>query len=403
MFVNLIYINIKIKVTKKYSFNIFFTIKTFFIASLLMYSMMSTASWLGDAFIDPSDGHLDMSNWLLEKEGFLPVPIIITEPAVGYGAGMAMVYFHNKMGNKKAGPPSVSALAGGATDNGSWFVGGGHMGIWDDDNIRYTGGIGTGLIKMEYYGLSGVNGRNKNRGITFETKAVFILQEIQFRLWESNFFTGVSYTFVDTDNRFKLSQAELPRFGVINLPGVNFDSQSAALSLMLNYDSRDNIFTPSKGIVAQVKVMNFNEAWASDSNFNKYSASLLSYTPLNDVLVLGLRVDAKSIDGAAPFYSYPFIDMRGIKALQFQGDKTLLGEVELRWAFTPRWALVGFGGAGKAYNDNIKGNSDVIYSKGLGIRYLIASKLGLQMGLDVAKGPYDTAIYIQFGSAWSLK
>jgi hypothetical protein len=29
--------------------------------------------------------------------------------------------------------------------------------------------------------------------------------------------------------------------------------------------------------------------------------------------------------------------------------------------------------------------------------------LGLQFGLDVAKGPDDTSIYIQFGSAWVLK
>ena len=95
--------------------------------------------------------------------------------------------------------------------------------------------------------------------------------------------------------------------------------------------------------------------------------------------------------------------MRGIKAMQFQGDEILLGEVELRWKLTPRWSLVGFGGAGKAFNDGVKENSDIIFSRGLGIRYLIASKLGLQFGIDVAKGPDDTSIYIQFGSAWVLK
>ena len=34
-------------------------------------------------FTDPEDGALDASEWLLEKKGFLPVPTIITEPAVG--------------------------------------------------------------------------------------------------------------------------------------------------------------------------------------------------------------------------------------------------------------------------------------------------------------------------------
>jgi hypothetical protein len=37
-----------------------------------------------DQFIDPYDDNLDASQWLLKQKGFLPVPVIITEPAVGY-------------------------------------------------------------------------------------------------------------------------------------------------------------------------------------------------------------------------------------------------------------------------------------------------------------------------------
>ncbi len=345
-----------------------------------------------------------MSNWLLEKQGFLPVPIIITEPAIGYGGGAALVYFHDKLDAKKGEPPSISALAAATTENGTWFVGGGHMGIWANDNIRYTGGLGTGLIKMEYYGLSGVEGRAKNYAINFETEAVFLLQEIQFRLFNSNFFAGLSYVFVDTQNTFKLAVNDLSPNGQDPLlPGINFDSRSAALSLQLNYDSRDNLFTPTKGIAAELKAMDFNTHWGSDQNYRKYNATFLNYTPFYDKFVLGLRASAKAVKGDAPFYAYPFIDMRGIKSMQFQGDQTLLGEVELRWTFTPRWTLVGFGGAGKAFNNGKKADSDLIYTKGAGIRYLIASKLGLQMGLDIAKGPSDTAFYIQFGSAWVMK
>ncbi len=374
-----------------------------------LYSINTEASWLADTFIDPSDGQLDMSNWLLEKQGFLPVPIIITEPAIGYGAGAALVYFHDKLGAKKGEPPSISALAAATTENGTWFVGGGHMGIWANDNIRYTGGLGTGLIKMEYYGLSGVEGRSKNYAINFETEAVFLLQEIQFRLFDSNFFAGASYVFIDTKNTFKLSANDLSPSGQSPikqsslLPSINFDSRSAALSLQLNYDSRDNLFTPTKGIAAELKAMDFNSRWGSDQNYRKYNVTFLNYTPINDEFVLGLRASAKAIEGDSPFYAYPFIDMRGVKSMQFQGDQTLLGEAELRWTFMPRWTLVGFGGAGKAFNDGNKSNSDIIYTKGVGIRYLIASKLGLQMGLDIAQGPDDTALYIQFGSSWVMK
>lgn len=48
-----------------------------------------------DMFKDPQDGRLDTSRWLLERRGFLPVPIVITEPAVGYGGGVALAFLHH--------------------------------------------------------------------------------------------------------------------------------------------------------------------------------------------------------------------------------------------------------------------------------------------------------------------
>jgi hypothetical protein len=35
------------------------------------------------------------------------------------------------------------------------------------------------------------------------------------------------------------------------------------------------------------------------------------------------------------------------------------------------------------------------------MRYLIARKLGLYAGIDVARGPEDTVVYVQVGSAWN--
>ena len=78
-----------------------------------------------------------------EKKGpsLLPVPIFITEPAIGYGLGAAVGYFHKKKdvdasdqrlppgmtatsasdtGKSKRQPPTISGIAAGYTDKGSW-------------------------------------------------------------------------------------------------------------------------------------------------------------------------------------------------------------------------------------------------------------------------------------------
>ena len=52
---------------------------------LVLSSAPLQASSLFDKFIDPTDGQFDTSGWLIDNKGFLPVPILITEPAVGAG------------------------------------------------------------------------------------------------------------------------------------------------------------------------------------------------------------------------------------------------------------------------------------------------------------------------------
>jgi hypothetical protein len=47
-------------------------------------------------------------------------------------------------------------------------------------------------------------------------------------------------------------------------------------------------------------------------------------------------------------------------------------------------------------NDNVT----TVYSKGVGLRYFIARRFGTHVGFDIAKGPEDTALYLQFGHAW---
>ena len=88
------------------------------------------ASWWSN-FRDPKDGALDMSRWLLQHNGALLVPIIITEPAVGNGGGLAAVFFHapkQSDESKESGqrlPPDIYGVAAFKTENGTWGYGAG--------------------------------------------------------------------------------------------------------------------------------------------------------------------------------------------------------------------------------------------------------------------------------------
>src|SRR5690348_11474362 len=50
-------------------------------------------------FRSPEDGWLDVSEFLEEKYGFLPLVVPITEPAVGYGAAGGLLFLSKPLPN----------------------------------------------------------------------------------------------------------------------------------------------------------------------------------------------------------------------------------------------------------------------------------------------------------------
>jgi hemolysin activation/secretion protein len=87
--------------------------------------------------------------------------------------------------------------------------------------------------------------------------------------------------------------------------------------------------------------------------------------------------------------------------MRYQGDSAASVEAELRWQFSGRWSLVGFGGAGstRTSRETFSATQSVA-SGGVGFRYELARKFGLHAGLDVAHSPGTTAVYLQIGNAW---
>ena len=116
-----------------------------------------------------------------------------------------------------------------------------------------------------------------------------------------------------------------------------------------------------------------------------------------------MRGDVQTIEGdqnEIPFYMYPFVNLRGIPAMRYQGEDVGVAEAELGWRFTSRWSALGFAGAGRTTAIGSSDETTNVYSKGLGLRYFIARRFGAHVGFDIARGAEDTAFYIQFGHAW---
>ena len=379
------------------------------LASLLLIltalPSLANAGWREDLaeywqknMIDAEDGKFDISEYLGSARGFFPVPIIITEPAVGFGIGAAVAYFHPPKEidhdvHPHNGPPSISVVLGAGTENGTRLGGLAHMGVWRDDHIRYTGAVAAMDINMTFYPDLGL-GRPRD-GIGFNVEGQMLYQEMQFRLGESNWWLGGDYLYVDAKNRFDLGG------GPIELPGPLSDFTQGALGAYVEFDGRNSIFTPTQGMLAKVEYRDYSETWGGDFDYEHILTEIKHFTPFGDYSSLGVRLEYETVTGDVPFFAYPFVSLRGIPALRYQGETALTAELEYLWGFTPRWSAAIFAGAGNTTSIDAFGLTDeTVVAGGVGFRYRIARKLGMQVGLDVARGPEETAYYLTVGNAW---
>jgi hypothetical protein len=355
----------------------------------------ANAAWT-DRFIDAEDGQFDLSEHLLQFRGFLPVPIIVTEPAVGYGLGAALVFFSESLSEarekstargERFAPPNIGALAGFKTENGSWGAGGGYFGSVAGDRFRYLVGAAKVDLNLDYYGLT-------DHARRFALDASGGMAQGLARIGDSDWFAGARYIYVGSNVRFERQRP-------VEIPQASLETDIGRASLLIDYDSRDNILTPSRGSYVEIDLGVARPSLGSSTSFDSAAARGYTYLPLGDQVVLGLRGDGQFTRGDVPFYALPFITLRGVPAVRYQGERVLVAEGELRYNVTPRWAVVGFGGAGKAYGGRVSfSDSETVVSGGAGFRYLIARKLGLYAGLDLARGPEETAVYIVVGSVW---
>lgn len=352
---------------------------------------------LRDLLRDNEDGQLDLSDYLFSKApfNFLPVPLLITEPAVGYGGGLATVWFHQRpdLSSGRLIPPSVSVAAAFLTSDGSQGGGGGHFHSWKSDTWRLAGFGGRVSLDLESAGVS--PDLAAGRSLEYSLDSDLLLLEGSRRL-SARTRLGLRYVYVDSDVGIGGGQ-DRPA----SLPAA-FESTIGGLGLFLGFDSRDNVISPTQGHRLDLRPAYYGELFGGDDEYVRVDAVYTGYWK-RDPLGVAVRLGANWIDDGAPFYAKPFITLRGVPVAAFLGQEVYSAEPQIDWNVNSRWTLLAFAGAGRAVNDfEILGERERdVYAGGVGFRYLLARVLGLQAGLDFAwSSEGDKAFYIVVGSPW---
>ena len=349
-------------------------------------------------FRSEEDGGFDVSAFLDTAYGFVPMLVPITEPAVGYGGALGVVFIDQPLAESaKAGfgRPNLSFVGGAATENGTRAVMAADVRQWMDDRVQTVAGILDAKLNLDFYGI-GKDEALEHDPLRYTLEPLGGGVRGRYRLGASRVWAGMSYVLADTHISF---DDESLAAALLDPPE---DSRLGGLTPSIAYDSRDNLFTPTRGTYFEGSVGVFDEALGGDTAFQRVSLTWIVYRPLHRRVFFGVRSGLTLSFNDPPFYMLPFISLRGAPVLRYQGEQAAEVETEVRWQCWKRWSVVGFVGTGAAWNE-LEETEDVksIVTGGTGVRYELARKYGLHVGADVAWGPDDSALYIQFGSAWA--
>lgn len=376
--------------------------QTVFIFAFCLFSF--TAAFAQKPHIsvkDSLDGAFDLSDYIIYAHGFLVVPTIITEPALGGIGGAVVPVFLKKRapvvdenGKKRFINPDITGGLGMYTGNKSWMVGAFRSGTLVKPKILYRVMAGYGNMNLSFYANNLPNLKDQEFKLNFKSTIFYTqwLKQFNNPKWSA----GPQYLFLNS--KINLPDVSLPPPFV---QPKDIKSTISQLGGALQFDGRDNIFTPDKGIRLQSDFFWSDDAIGSDYDAWRVNLSAIGFYPITPKLIGGLRIEGEQAFGTPPFYLLPGINLRGIPAARYQGKTSIVTEAELRWDFYRRWSIMGYGGLASAFNDWDQAFAKpVVYSYGTGFRYLLARKFKLRMGVDVARGPEDWAYYIVFGSNW---
>lgn len=213
---------------------------------------------------------------------------------------------------------------------------------------------------------------------------------------DSKVFLGVSTSFVNADADFRID---------LSAPGgqslVDFSFTDVGVAGLAVYDGRDDTMMPTEGRLLDFTVWKYDKALGGDFDYWTARIKYNSFHRLSDNVVFGARFEVGHAGDDTPFYAEPYVPLRGIAALRYQGETAGVVELDARHRFAKRWAALAFAGAGFVDSGQaVSDTEDDILAAGIGFRFQALPRQNVWLGIDVAQGPEETAWYVQVGHPW---
>ncbi len=242
-----------------------------------------------------------------------------------------------------------------------------------------------------YYGI-GPNS-SKQGEVTY-TANRFIAEVFALKKVERHWFTGPVFRYINY-SKLKVNDSSLTYRELTN-------GASTGFGYSLNFDSRNNILTPTSGFLFDANA-SYN---LSSSDYLKLVLDFRFYKTWNEKITLATRLFNEINSGTPPFYDMAFLGgdkyVRGYALGRYRDNNMSTFQTECR--FPIGWIIGGaaFGGVATLYSKQYPLNAaNIQYNYGLGLRFRVDKKEKTNLRFDYALGKDgNNGFYIAFGESF---
>ncbi|MFH1278080.1 MAG: BamA/TamA family outer membrane protein [Candidatus Eisenbacteria bacterium] len=175
--------------------------------------------------------------------------------------------------------------------------------------------------------------------------------------------------------------------------------------LLLDWDTRDHVYSPSRGRYYHGYTLFFEDFLGSAHTFNNHFVDLRHYLPLGGENVFATQLVGYSVRGAPPIYRYAALGgrehTRGYRTARYLDRVLLAFQGEYRFPLVWRFGGVAFGGlAGVSRNIESFRLDRMRPTVGAGLRLLVGDDDRIRLRFDAAFGEESARFYASIGEAF---
>lgn len=247
-------------------------------------------------------------------------------------------------------------------------------------------------LPERYFGIGSHTSPSTSELVSYH---IFHVETFLLRKVAKGNFLGLAHYFESIDN------ISYPKQGIMDTQkplGITANS-CHGIGPMYRHDTRDHLFSSTKGSYVELSWVHFRPFWGSDHSFSVYKADLRKFWPIIKTKehICALQLTYTGTEGQTPLRWLPGISSRAYHPNLYRDQHLYMLQAEYRLRIWRWFGASAFGGIAQTSPSIAQfAYTPIRPNGGLGLRFKLVPKHNLHLRIDYGIGQNTSNYYIAF-------